>query len=242
MKKIFVILSLSIFVSCENIENSSNEFDVTETENLEILKNDEIVQDIDGNEYQTIKINDRIWLASNLKTTKFSNGDPIPNLLKDSDWKKAEGPGYCFFDNSKSNFKFGCLYNLQAVIDKRNICPKGWHVPTKEETIWNNKFDEKKVLNHELFNNQILGWRRNWDDWDEEDEFSTFQLETEWDDGGNSHYWLSSYYWDDNYDTEDSNDTIKRGYLMDSKSTGEYYFGNIYDGFSCRCIKDTITD
>ena len=240
MKKIFVILSLSIFVSCENIENSSNESDVTATETLEILINDEIVQDIDGNEYQTIKVNDRIWLASNLKTTKFSNGDPIPNLLKVSEWKKAEGPGYCFFNNSKNNFKFGCLYNLQAVIDKRNICPKGWHIPSKEETIWNSKFDEKKVLNHEIFNNEVLGWRRIWDT-DAEDEPKSFQLETEFDDGG-SYYWLSSYDWDENFDTEDPNDSIKKGYLMESNSGGEYYYGNIYDGFSCRCIKDTITD
>ncbi len=37
----------------------------------------EIVTDIDGNQYNTVQIGDQVWLKENLKVTRFSNGDPI---------------------------------------------------------------------------------------------------------------------------------------------------------------------
>jgi uncharacterized protein (TIGR02145 family) len=241
MKKTAQILFIFISINCFNSCNSGNKSNTKINEELQkIQPNDEIVTDINGNKYKTIKIGNNIWFASNLKATKFSNGDPIPNLLKDSEWKKTNGPAYCLFNNSIDNLEYGCLYNLAAIIDKRNVCPQGWHLPTKEETIWNNQFNTKKILNHRFFNNKVLGWRRVYDDVDEKDEFSTFWLETEFEDGGGCHYWLGDSYMDDNYDTEDPDDKILRGYEMESNSGGEYYWGNKYDGFPCRCVKDSI--
>lgn len=237
-KNTILIIIITMIISCNNGDKENTNINSVDKDFL-ISKNNEIVRDIDGNEYSTININGRVWLASNLKTTKFSNGDPIPNLLKDSEWKNNNGPAYCIFNNSMKNFEFGCLYNLEAIIDKRNICPKGWHVPTKEETIWNQKFNREKILNHVLFNNQILGWRRVYDDNDEINEYSTFFLETEFNDGGSGIYWIGGSYMDDNYATENPNDKIIRGYEMSSGSSGEYYYGNKYDGLPCRCIKDS---
>jgi uncharacterized protein (TIGR02145 family) len=238
MKNSIIIIFITTIISC-NYAVKKNPKTNSIDDKIDISINKEIVRDIDGNEYATIKINGRVWMASNLKTTKFSNGEQIPNLLKDSEWKKSNGPAFCVFNNSNDKLEFGCLYNLAAVIDKRNICPEGWHVPTQEETNWNNKFNTKKILNHKLFNNKILGFRRVYDDFDEINEYSTFFLETEFDDGGECIYWIGGSDLEDNFDTENPNDKIITGNIMSSGSLGEYYFGNKYDGFPCRCIKDS---
>jgi hypothetical protein len=42
--------------------------------------------DQDGNEYNTIRICNQIWMAENLRTTKFRNGDPIPEVTGGEEW------------------------------------------------------------------------------------------------------------------------------------------------------------
>ena len=240
MKKIVVLWFIYLLVACNTNDDELvvKSGDNLKNNNLDIVPNDEIVKDIDGNEYKTIKANDLVWMTSNLKTKRFSNGDLINEFRKDSQWKSSIGPGYCLFNNDKEKLDFGNLYNLAAVIDKRNICPKGWRLPTKEETIWNNNIDLDKVLNHPLFNNKILGWRRI-DDNEDDDEYNGFWFESRMK-SGVAIYWLAGSYLDDNYDTENPNDKIIRGYTMESGTIGEYGFGNKFDGYSCRCVKDSI--
>jgi len=93
-------------------------------------KNDCI--DADGNEYKTVKIGNQTWMAENLHTTKYRNGDPIPNVTSNSDWKNKTSGAYCDFDNTVNSL-YGKLYNWYAVSDSRNIAPEGWHVPTDDE-------------------------------------------------------------------------------------------------------------
>jgi len=93
-----------------------------------------MVTDIDGNSYQTIKIGTQIWMAENLKTTKYNDGISIP-LIRDSiAWSAATYPGYCFYKNDSIKNKniYGTLYNWYAVKTGK-LAPKGWHIPTDEE-------------------------------------------------------------------------------------------------------------
>jgi len=92
------------------------------------------VTDIDGNEYQTIKIGDQWWMMENLKVTHYRNGDPIPNVIDNGQWSGLSSGAYCHYDNNEGNVAvYGQLYNWYAVDDSRNIAPEGWHVPTDEE-------------------------------------------------------------------------------------------------------------
>lgn len=92
------------------------------------------VTDIDGNVYKTIKIGNQVWMAGNLKVTKYRNGNPILHLKDNESWITAEDGAYCSYNNSSSDAEqTGLLYNWYAINDSRNIAPEGWHVPNPQE-------------------------------------------------------------------------------------------------------------
>lgn len=92
------------------------------------------VTDIDGNVYPTIVIGDQEWMAENLRVTHYNNGDLIPVLVDDEDWEWTS-EGACVIFNNDCNYEvpYGKLYNWHAVVDERNLCPAGWHVPNNDE-------------------------------------------------------------------------------------------------------------
>lgn len=97
-------------------------------------KNYENVKDKDGNDYKIVRIGSQIWMAENLKTTKYLNGDPVNNITLNSQWQNAVIGAYCSYENNLANdCPSGKLYNWFAVNDSRKICPAGWHIPTEEE-------------------------------------------------------------------------------------------------------------
>ncbi|MFM7031779.1 MAG: hypothetical protein ACKOX4_04585, partial [Bacteroidota bacterium] len=53
-----------------------------------------IVRDIDGNTYHTIKIGTQCWTQSNLKVSKYRNGDNIQSGLSNSAWQNTTSGAY----------------------------------------------------------------------------------------------------------------------------------------------------
>lgn len=93
------------------------------------------VTDIDGNVYHTVTIGTQVWLAENLKTTKFNDGSSIPLLTKNAAGTDLTTPEYWWYNNDSATYDnpYGKLYNWYAVNDGRDLCPTGWHVPTDAE-------------------------------------------------------------------------------------------------------------
>jgi uncharacterized protein (TIGR02145 family) len=92
------------------------------------------VTDIDGNLYHTVTIGTQTWMVENLKTTKYRNGDHIPNITDATEWSTLSTGAYCDYDNKPDNSAtYGKLYNWYAVDDSRKIAPAGWHVPSDKE-------------------------------------------------------------------------------------------------------------
>lgn len=93
--------------------------------------------DADGNFYQSVIIGNQEWLASNIRATKFSNGDSIVHAINSwgvNGWASMSAPAWCWFSNdSVYEIPYGKLYNGYVVNDPRNICPVGWHVPNNED-------------------------------------------------------------------------------------------------------------
>ncbi len=92
------------------------------------------VTDIDGNVYQTVTIGTQVWMAENLKVTKYRNGDAIPSITDNATWQGLTSGGRCVYQNNEDNVvTYGRLYNWYATTDSRNIAPAGWHVPSDTE-------------------------------------------------------------------------------------------------------------
>ena len=98
------------------------------------VNENETVKDIDGNTYKTVKIGEQVWMAENLKVTRYRNGEAIPTILSDDAWKNTSNGAYAIYDNeAAANKTYGKLYNWYAVKDSRGLCPEGWHVPMDAE-------------------------------------------------------------------------------------------------------------
>lgn len=93
-----------------------------------------MIEDIEGNTYKTVQIGTQCWMAENLKTSKYRDGNPIPNVTDPSEWAKLSSGAWATYENSAANdVTYGKLYNWHAVVDARNVCPVDWHIPSNEE-------------------------------------------------------------------------------------------------------------
>jgi uncharacterized protein (TIGR02145 family) len=87
--------------------------------------------DVDGNKYLTVTIGGQTWMAENLRTTHYQNGNLIPNIKTETDWLALSAGARCYYNNDSVTYAAtGAFYNFYVVTDNRNICPAGWHVPS----------------------------------------------------------------------------------------------------------------
>jgi uncharacterized protein (TIGR02145 family) len=92
----------------------------------------EQLKDADGNLYSTVTIGTQVWMVENLKTTKYNDGTPIPNVIEYT-WGNLQTDAYCWFNNDIANkTPYGALYNWFAAKSSK-LCPTGWHVATLED-------------------------------------------------------------------------------------------------------------
>lgn len=90
--------------------------------------------DADSNVYRTVRIGNLIWTQTNLKTTRYSNGDPIHHEFNSTTWWNMPTPAYCNYENNEARVeKYGRLYNWFAVNGPRKLVPNGWRIPTKSD-------------------------------------------------------------------------------------------------------------
>ena len=94
----------------------------------------ETFTDIDGNVYNTVTIGTQVWMASNLKTTKYKDGIVIPLVTNNTEWAALSTSGYSWYNNDEATYKstYGALYNWYTV-NTLKLCPTGWHVPSDAE-------------------------------------------------------------------------------------------------------------
>ncbi len=136
------LLSVPYALYSENANELGNQ--VNELENK--FYTGGLLKDIDGNIYNTVKIGNQVWMAENIRTTKYPDGTPIPMVTDIAAWEALTitDRAYTFQDNNPLNAEpWGAYYTWQTVTNGissnsnpsnvQGICPDGWHVPSDAE-------------------------------------------------------------------------------------------------------------
>lgn len=90
--------------------------------------------DIDANQYETVKIGDLCWMAENLRTTRYQDGTPVPNIIYHTAWSQTFSGARTYYANHREHAEvYGKLYNWFAVDHEAGLCPSGWRVPSDKE-------------------------------------------------------------------------------------------------------------
>lgn len=105
------------------------------------------VTDIDGNKYATIQIGGQVWMAENLKTTRYADGSSLDYIEDSQIWANqiSTTMAYCWYNNETANKDiYGGLYSWSAIMngaddsnsnpsEVQGVCPAGWHLPGDQE-------------------------------------------------------------------------------------------------------------
>ena len=119
-----------------NSGNYSTVVTETPTQDKTIAFNFITCTDGDNINYPVVAIGSQVWMAENLRTTKYQNGDLIGTTTPSTlDISNEMTPKYHWaFNGEESNVvTMGRLYTFYAITDNRGLCPSGFHVPTDPE-------------------------------------------------------------------------------------------------------------
>ena len=207
----------------------------------------------DGIHYKVVKIGNQIWMAENLKATKYQNGDEISNVTDDIPWNKLTTDAWCNYMNDGAyGLRYGKLYNWYAVSDVRHIAPEGWHVATDAE--WT-ELENYLITNGYNYNgtttgNNIAKSLASTTDWstysitgaigndltkNNSSGFNAFPGGNRISNGTFSYVTSSSYWWSST-ETK-TGDALGRMLYGDGQSLNSGIFAKSY-GFSVRCVKN----
>ena len=251
-EKLFALFLVIVFLfSCRNKSgkfSNSNESASKQTakstiENKDssefrtMLKDLEIVKDIDGNVYDMVKIGNQTWMVKNLKTTRYNDGKPIPLVTDSSDWASLSSPAYCWYDNEISSFKpsYGALYNGYTV-NTGKLCPTGWHVPSDSEwtalTTW---LGGENVAGEKLKEIGVDYWVSPNAGANNESGFTALPGGLRYYDGIFHDFGFSGYWWS----SSDYSESRAFFRYMDYEYSNVFRFNNLKKiGFSIRCLRD----
>ncbi|MFZ4414511.1 MAG: FISUMP domain-containing protein, partial [Bacteroidales bacterium] len=192
--------------------------------------------DLDNNFYTTVLIGTQIWMAENLKTTHYSNGDTIPNVTGNAAWLGIETGKYCNYNNTPAiSTTYGRLYNWYAV-NTGNLCPTGWHEPTNAEwTTLTTYLGGESLAGGKLKEAGFVHWNNPNTSATNETGFTALPGGFRSSNGAFNYLGDYGYWW--SY-TEYFSTTAWYRYMLSNNSNAYSLNDNKSGGFSVRCIKD----
>ncbi|MCX6232105.1 MAG: T9SS type A sorting domain-containing protein [Bacteroidetes bacterium] len=193
--------------------------------------------DIDGNTYNTVSIGSQCWTRENLNTTKYSNGNAIPNVTDSITWAFINTGAYCDYGNTASNSTtYGRLYIFYTVVDARGLCPIGWHVPSDSDwTTLTTFLGGESVAGHKLKEAGITHWASPNTGATNETGFTALPGSNRFFDGYFGNIGIDGFWW-----SSTENDAINTWSRYVNNNDSNFYrmYFNKNNGFSVRCVRD----
>lgn len=208
--------------------------------------------DIEKNSYPIVKIGKQTWLAQNLRTTKYNDGQEIDEISDNEMWsniKKGACTTYPNLKNSDSIKIYGKLYNWKAV-ESNKLCPTGWHVPSSFEWDTLELFLSKNLYAYEDGNSEIAqslvssnGWCTSENPASPGSEngvkntsgFNAFPAGSRTASGDFYYIWLSANFWTSTeYNKDEAH--FRQLFYFETKLAKNRNPKNL--GMSIRCVKD----
>ena len=199
--------------------------------------------DGDDNNYTIVNIGNQVWMAENLKTTKYADATAIPTVTDDNlsgttddEWVALANndDAFCYYNN-ESDSPYGVLYTFEAAL---NACPTGWHLASDAE--WTALENYIADQGHDGAEGAVLKTINGWDFDSNGTNLYGFSVlpcgvrSTGFHEAGNGSYlWSSTTY-----------NSFLAYYRYLGSISSPYNFEMLRDihtksyGFSCRCIKD----
>ena len=188
------------------------------------------VSDVNGKNYKTVVINNKIYMAENLNVSNFRNGDSILEAKTTVEWLNAinkEQPAWCYYNNDpKIGEEYGKHYNWYAINDSRGLAPIGWHIAKRDDWNYITTIDDLSKLKSKN------GWTKNGSN---TLGFSALPGGLRC---GNGKFLLKGSYgfwWSAEQEYSNTGGAI---YLLNSYDSFFNYGNSRGEGFSVRCVKD----
>lgn len=115
------------------------------------------VKDVEGRTYKTIDMFGNLWMAENLETSKFKNGEIIKQVKNLDEWTIACENEESVYIINPENPSLGKIYNGFAVTDKRGLAPEGYVIPSSSYFDWNTLNSSYITLSKNFSESQFLG-------------------------------------------------------------------------------------
>ena len=213
--KLVLFLQLMLLFQCKSSSNMDIENTHYSNDNINKYSGNSgfFIDKRDGNKYKWVKIDGQIWMAENLRY-------------------RTDTGSVAYKYSKRYIGRFGYLYNGKTA---QIVCPKGWHLPTKQEYeglckfLGNNIHDVFDALNNNDnigFNSINAGsYNANTDKYRKS---YFFRLEE---------YWTATICYTDSLGANDYNSFIIN-YFRKIALVGEYGRNGVYYYYPIRCIKN----
>lgn len=230
--------------------------DVVYGKELLLKTYNDIVHDVEGNDYYTVIVGDNEWMATNFRCKKFNDGiREITPVGPAEDWITIAEAAWCDYDNNDGGGSpdfpirrtHGILYNGYVTASKNvitndqtsllDIAPINWHVASAADwaslsSLTNN--DSKQIMEYGNFN-----WNNNTNGVYNKTGLGFVGTGWRGVDGVFYQYKNQSYYWD--YKTLPTSSPYT--YMFCEKiDVSKQWIANTYEmianGFSIRCVKN----
>ena len=106
---------------------------------VEIENNSAILEDQDGNVFESVLIGNQVWATSDAKNSTYRDGTTIPQITDMNSWNQSTIGAWCYYENDNTKWKLYNWYAVAGIHDNdpntpnKKFAPEGWRVATDSD-------------------------------------------------------------------------------------------------------------